>query len=104
MTQLEMDMLKAAAKAAGMHVLYEQSSGLMIDSDGCAGGYIWNPYNSDEDLMELARKLKINIDYHDCSAWHRTHRELFQDYWGDEYDDEAHCIVHVAAQIGGYKS
>jgi len=90
-------MLLSAAKAAGIAhdgTGFVSASGLPIN---------WNPYESYGDLLGLARKLEITIDYAECRAHDVPSRyHLIFAYWGAGCNckTDAEAIVWVAAQIG----
>lgn len=100
------ELLELAAKAAGYDTGHRwNAERLLIDSPvialcipGVSTG--WNPLDNDGDRYRLIRKLAINIDFHDCCAWKRLpNGNLIQEFWGEEYGDEAHAIVRAAAEI-----
>jgi len=102
-------LLLMAAKAAGIPVPKLNTPCAGIDergiyTDSAADGRrpeYWNPLNDDAQLMQLARELKISIDYHDCYAWHRfANGDLIQEFWGGECGTEAEAIMRAAALIG----
>lgn len=106
-------LLEMAAKAAGHtvdglareHCAYLPNDAIHLCVRNEQGGHtVWNPLTDDGDLMRLARRLGISIDYADKSAWTRLPLGgLIQDYWGGDWGDEAHAIVRVAAEIGKAK-
>ena len=70
-----------------------------LDEEGDVIGW-WNPLKNDSDLLRLARKLGISIDYQDRCAWKRLSTgDLIQEFWGGECGDEAHAIVRAAAAL-----
>ena len=61
----------------------------------------WSPLTDDGDRYRLISALKINIDWYDECAWIRLPSgELIQEFWGEEYGDEPHAVLRVAAEIG----
>ncbi len=103
------ELLVLAAKAAGYLINFDEPI-----NDWYPHGYDeeagdvqkwWNPLTDDGDRYRLAQKLRINIDFADGCAWHRSPLiGLIQEFWGEDCPDEAHAIVSVAAQLGKAKS
>ena len=89
--------LLSAAKAAGIThdgVGFVTTSSLPIN---------WNPYESDADLLGLARKLRMAIDYKGNYVWCSTEDgTVYRKFWGQggEHENDARAIVAVAAAIG----
>jgi len=87
--------LLSAAKAAGIAhdgAGFVSASGLPIN---------WNPYESDGDLLGLARKLRISIDYSESCAWCVYNGNKIVRFFGIEHrnKNDAQAIVSVAAAI-----
>jgi hypothetical protein len=99
-------MLESAAKAAGYKFDSTHPFEICIPHKG--GGdnwYEWNPLEDDAQCLQLARTLKINIDYStDKCAWVRTHKEVIQEYFDQGCEDwwktDREAVVAVAAAIG----
>ena len=67
-------MLECAAKACGLIVIGYQGDGLLIASDGCRSGYLWEPTENAIDTAEMCAKLEIDttwIEYErmECGAY-----------------------------------
>jgi hypothetical protein len=90
------ELLAAAAKAAGLHVVGNWDflghfSGLRVREDDAPGGYRWNPLTVDQDAFQLAVQLKIPLQFPDWQDIART--------WGREGDDTD--FVEPAIQHNG---
>lgn len=57
-------MLECAAKACGLIVIGYQGDGLLIASDGCRSGYLWNPLTNPADTAEMCAKLLIDTCFY----------------------------------------
>lgn len=65
------------------------------------GRRVLYPLTNNGDLFRVASQLKINIDFQDCSTWHRTQSgHLIQEYWGEDFGNIENAILRVAAEIG----
>lgn len=94
-------LLQDAARAAGYAVAWNDDYACMVYTDRF--GFVpWRPDAYKEDALTLAERLKINIDFQDCSVWHRfDDGRLVQDYWGGDYDPSFMlALVRCAAAIG----
>ena len=114
-TEQQRKMLECAAKACGLIVIGYQGDGLLIASDGCRSGYLWNPLSNPADTAEMCAKLDINTFF-----YHSTKKV---ECWSDDHGDEQttrHVTAYngtsegklkawmeaatiVAAKIGGYE-
>lgn len=98
------ELLTMAAKAAGIEITWENSLPHPQRIEyfrGMPNYFVWNPLTDDGDRYRLAQKLRINIDFADGCAWHRSPLGgLIQEFWGEDCPDEAHAIVGIAAEIG----
>jgi hypothetical protein len=104
MTDFELMVLSASAASIGLRrsriddPLFRDF--LLVDRDPEHPGHGkgWNPLTNEGDRYQLLAKLKMCIDFEECTAWkRRATGELVQEFWGGDYGDEAHAILRVAA-------
>lgn len=102
MSPEECEILKLAAKAAGLSLYKEDlfETGLAIDT-GNSNIILWNPLHNRAQVFELAAVLGLVVDFSKCAAglpW-STHV-----VWIDDLCDNAtaacRAIVFAAAEIG----
>lgn len=64
--------LEAVAKACGLIIVGSTNYDLLIASEGCRLGYLWNPINNSADTASMCAKLDINTywwpEYVDCTT------------------------------------
>lgn len=106
-TEQQRKMLECAAKACGLIVIGYQGDGLLIASDGCRSGYLWEPIKNAIDTAEMCAKLDINTywwpEYVDC-----TTQNISCDIPHDGTDEGKEAAWRlsasmVAAKVGGYE-
>lgn len=106
------ELLKLAAKAAGLNVKAEQ-----VDADDLFTWLIvgekhtkqrtpWNPLTDDGDALRLAVKLQMDIqqDEHQVYVWfwidHSDDDCITEDPGDDRFAATRRAIVHAAVEIG----
>jgi len=109
-------MLEAAAKACGLIVIGYQGDGLLIASDGCRSGYLWEPIENALDTAEMCAKLDINTFYYlslpkvECSAEDAGDEQVirytsgYENNPGEKLKAWMYAATMVAAKIGGYEN
>ncbi len=71
------------------------------DHNGQDVEYLWNPLTDDGDRYRLIGKLKLSVDFSECTVWRRLPGGyLIQEYWSGDYGDEPHAVLIAAASIG----
>ena len=99
--------LEAAAKACGLIIVGSTKYNLLIASEGCRQGYLWNPIDSSTDTAAMCAKLDINTywwpEYVDCTTQniscdipHNGTPEGKESAW-------RLAASMVAAKVGGYE-
>ncbi len=97
MTDSDFELMKLAAKAAGLKVSeHLPSRSLWVD-----GPRTWNPIEDDGDALRLAMKLRIRI----AGSGQRVVAFYgLREFWADEEDEQfaatRRAIVRAAAEIG----
>jgi len=105
-TEQQRKMLECAAKACGFIVIGYQGDGLLLASDGCRSGYLWEPIENAIDTAEMCAKLwidwinrvdsviSVSAEY-DCEAFLKDHDNSRLKAW-------MYAATMVAAKIGGF--
>lgn len=91
------ELLKLAAKAAGLCVAYYNKKGPMISRAG--GVRLWNPLADDGDALRLAVKLHFAISWTTCFVQVGYLQEEYLE-GKDEAAATRRAIVGAAAAIG----
>lgn len=108
-TEQQRKMLEAAAKACGLIVIGYQGDGLLIASDGCRSGYLWNPLSNPADTAEMCAKLIIGTEWCAessrvvCFSRGRHRSSSFADHNNDREAAWRHAATMVAAKTQGWK-
>lgn len=108
-TEQQRKMLEAAAKACGLIVIGYQGDGLLIASDGCRSGYLWNPLSNPADTAEMCAKLGIGTRWYllnDCVVCGPSYSNVtayFKDHDNSRMKSWMYAATMVAAKIGGMK-
>ncbi len=115
-------LLKDAAKAAGIKLVFFGPDELPLDCTGMApamnilSAKVWNPIEDDGDALRLAVKLRISVwvDSSDaCCSWVPEGQHPFSEGMeqlaeeitnGDPYAATRRAIVRAAAEIGRSKT
>lgn len=103
MTDNDLELLKRAAKAAGLPVNFRDTSAsssridYWIDPDGP----YWNPLESDGDALRLAVKLGIDVAQNPDRAlvWFEVGPPIVELHKGDPYAATRRAIVRAAATL-----
>jgi hypothetical protein len=94
------ELLELAARAVGGYRYIDDMGWIEALPDGGNGAW-WNPLTDDGDRYRLIVKLKLSVDFEECSVWKRlASGKLIEDFWSGDYGDEPHAILRVAAEIG----
>ena len=59
----DLELIKDAAKAAGLPILSVEETHLNIRSEGSKSGYRWNPLYDDGDAFTLLVRLELTFDF-----------------------------------------
>ena len=111
-TEQERKMLECAAKACGLIVIGYQGDGLLIASDGCRSGYLWNPLTNPADTAEMCAELRISVLYeHDpceflaCFAHNSHDPEIahYKDHDNSRMKAWMYAATMCAAKTQGYE-
>lgn len=104
MTDDDLELLKRAAKAAGLPVDFRDTSAsssridYWIDPDGP----YWNPLKSDGDALRLAVKLRIHLEFEESCVSPNTDTAVYRSgpYGDDPAAATRRAIVRAAAALG----
>lgn len=98
------DLLVYAAHAMGLGLTTENYIapeeieghpwGLCIDMN-----HVWNPLINDADRYQLIKRLRINLNFENRSAWSTCRLEVIQKFWETDGGEDL-AVVQVAAAIG----
>ena len=111
-TEQQRKMLECAAKACGLIVIGYQGDGLLIASDGCRSGYLWNPLTNPADTAEMCAKLEITCLWVSrekrvtCSAFSKqvsNVKALYKDHDNSRLKAWMFAATMVAAKTQGYE-
>lgn len=107
MTDLEL--LKLAAKAAGIEYTHSQGCGNALELVKPMGFQVyWNPLTDDGDALRLAVKCNLDIELQeDCvfaNGFEVQNYQLFEWHKDDPYAATRRAIVRAAAEIGRNKA
>lgn len=94
------ELLTLAATAVGLELTF--SDGFYHEKGTpVSDGLVWNPFKNNDDKYNLAKKLRMTIDFDKQTVCRRMpDHTLIQEFWGGNYGDEAHAIVRAAVVIG----
>ena len=118
----DLELLKLAAKAAGMHSESTYHGSLLMSwgkdqpkgknflQNGCQSGWMWNPLTDDGDALRLAVHLGICVSIDrtlgaETEAW--AYSEMVgattEDHGNDPYEATRRAIVKAAADLARTK-
>ncbi len=97
------ELLKLAAKAAGIYIEFDSDGKSYIGND-----YVkeWNPRTDDGDALRLAVQLGLDIEIYKTSTHvydDRSEKTFEEDHDGDPYAATRRAIVRAAAALGADK-
>lgn len=107
--ETDRELLKFAAKAAGIDGIYDHDFDMLVLLDSEVVPTMWNPLKDDGDALRLAVKLGICIEFGDCADDAPVvyagiaHERRDWPMWPRFPDPTAatrRAIVRAAAQIG----
>jgi hypothetical protein len=82
----DIELLKAAAKAAGIEVEWKHGCGHALHVTSQGAGYIyWNPLIDDGQAFRLANSLRLTV-YHDVLAVIVKHKQYSWEWMGEGVD------------------
>lgn len=90
-TEQQRKMLECAAKACGLIVIGYQGDGLLIASDGCRSGYLWEPTKNAIDTAEMCAKMEID--------WMNLQTSVICGDDSREYEEEAYLKSHDNSRL-----
>ena len=108
-TEQQRKMLECAAKACGLIVIGYQGDGLLIASDGCRSGYLWEPIENAIDTAEMCAKLGIGTRWYllndcvVCGPSYDNETAYFKDHDNSRLKAWMFAATMVGARIGGYQ-
>jgi len=108
-TEQQRKMMECAAKACGLIVIGYQGDGLLIASDGCRSGYLWNPLSNPADTAEMCAELGIGTrwylfdDFVVCGPSYNNVTAYFKDHDNSRLKAWMYAATMVATKIGDLK-
>lgn len=100
--------LEAAAKACGLIIVGSTKYNLLIASEGCRQGYLWNSIANSADTASMCAKLDIDTIWTDrtviCADDSREREQEVRHDGTPEGKEAAWRLAAsmVAAKVGGY--
>jgi hypothetical protein len=99
------ELLEAAAKAAGIELLWHNFSNIPSLWEGLGSDTVWNPLADDGDALRLAVKLGLAIHVWGdevviLNCANNFESKIVESITDDGQASTRRAIVHVAAEIG----